>query len=64
MKAQYNRVSTIEQNEARQEITKGAKVYLDKCSGAIPFNERKSASKLLQNRCALPISEECIYFVK
>jgi len=63
MKAQYNRVSTIEQNEARQEITKGAKVYLDKCSGAIPFNERKSASKLLKDISEQSISEIYIHSI-
>ena len=48
MIVQYNRVSTVEQNESRQEVVKGAKVYLDKCSGKIPFNERKQASKLVK----------------
>ena len=48
MKAQYNRVSTVEQNEARQEIIMGTKVYLDKCSGTIPFNKRPQARELVK----------------
>ena len=48
MEAQYNRVSTIEQNGSRQEVIKGAKVYFDECSGKIPFNERKEALKLIK----------------
>ena len=48
MEAQYNRVSTIEQNVSRQEPIKGARVYFDVCSGKIPFNERKEALKLIK----------------
>jgi DNA invertase Pin-like site-specific DNA recombinase len=49
MKAQYNRVSTIEQNAQRQDIEIGATVYLDKCSGSILFKDRKEGSKLLKD---------------
>ena len=47
MIANYIRVSTLEQNTARQE-TNGL-TYTDKCSGSIPFAERKEAKKLLKN---------------
>lgn len=48
MKAKYIRVSTIDQNTARQE-RKDIKNYIDKCSGAIPFAERTQASKLIND---------------
>lgn len=48
MKAKYIRVSTTEQNTARQE-NKEVKMFIDKCSGAIPFNERPQASKLIKD---------------
>lgn len=47
MIANYIRVSTLEQNTARQEV-KGL-TYIDRCSGSIPFAERKQALKLLKN---------------
>ena len=47
MIANYIRVSSIEQNTSRQE-TEGL-TYVDKCSGTIPFAERKEALKLLKN---------------
>jgi DNA invertase Pin-like site-specific DNA recombinase len=43
--AKYIRVSTEEQNTARQESEFVA--YVDKCSGIIPFKERGEAGKLL-----------------
>uniref|UniRef100_UPI003216ED39 recombinase family protein n=1 Tax=uncultured Draconibacterium sp. TaxID=1573823 RepID=UPI003216ED39 len=42
----YIRVSTSEQNTARQESN--LKMYTDKCSGIIPFSERTVAKKLLK----------------
>lgn len=63
MKAQYNRVSTIEQNESRQSITMGAKVYLDKCSGTIPFKERENGSKLLTDVLSGKVSEINIHSI-
>lgn len=49
MKAvKYVRVSTAEQNTARQENT-NLKLYIDKCSGVIPFSERKEGKKLLND---------------
>jgi DNA invertase Pin-like site-specific DNA recombinase len=42
----YIRVSTTEQNTERQE--NNANTLIDKCSGSIPFIERKNGSKLLR----------------
>jgi DNA invertase Pin-like site-specific DNA recombinase len=44
----YIRTSTTEQSTLRQENTLH-KTYIDKCSGSIPFNERPSAIKLLND---------------
>lgn len=46
MKAQYIRVSTLEQNTQRQTQIDGAKQYLDKISGTIPLFERPQGQKL------------------
>ncbi|WP_394774857.1 recombinase family protein [Flavobacterium sp.] len=46
--AKYIRTSTTEQSTLRQENTTH-KTYIDKCSGSIPFNERPSAIKLLND---------------
>lgn len=46
--AKYIRVSTTEQNIARQK-DKRYKNYVDKCSGSIPFNERPEALKLIKD---------------
>ena len=42
----YIRVSTAEQNVDRQRES-GVKSYIDKCSGSIPFVQRKAARELL-----------------
>lgn len=48
MIAIYIRVSTNEQNTNRQENNiEGAKVFIDKISGSIPFAERPEGSKLM-----------------
>lgn len=49
MIANYIRVSTLEQNTARQELAlnNGCLTFVDKCSGSIPFAERPQAAKLL-----------------
>jgi len=50
MKAIYIRVSTSEQNTDRQKInTEDCKIYEDKISGIIPFNERLQAKKLIKD---------------
>jgi DNA invertase Pin-like site-specific DNA recombinase len=48
MKVKYNRISTLDQSLARQEINADSfdKVYSDKVSGTIPFFERKEAARL------------------
>lgn len=48
-KVKYVRVSTDDQNTARQEINNNdfSKIYIDKESGAIKFAERKEAKKLI-----------------
>ena len=46
MKVYYLRVSTLEQNTARQmeEVPEGCKVFEDKISGSVPFFEREQGS--------------------
>ena len=48
MKVVYARISTANQNEARQMKQEGTKVYLDVCSGVVPFAERPEGAKLLK----------------
>ena len=48
MKVIYGRISTSEQNEARQ-LVKGEISFIDKCSGAIPFMERPQAKRLIDH---------------
>jgi DNA invertase Pin-like site-specific DNA recombinase len=48
MKAIYTRISTKEQNNARQlSNVKDCKVFSDECSGSILFAEREQAKKLI-----------------
>ncbi len=50
MKAKYIRVSSIEQNTQRQKIyNNNIKLYEDKLSGLIPFNERPAGSRLIKD---------------
>jgi DNA invertase Pin-like site-specific DNA recombinase len=49
MKVIYARISTANQNAERQ-MSKEGKLYLDVCSGKVPFFERPEASKLLKNK--------------
>lgn len=50
MKARYIRVSSATQNTIRQTLNanKDEQVFIDVVSGAIPFNERSEASRLIQ----------------
>ena len=52
MKAKYLRISTSNQNLERQLLNEKEFdfIYIDICSGAVPFKERKQASKLLKNK--------------
>ena len=43
----YIRVSTLNQNESRQTKT-DLDIFIDKCSGSIPFKERKQGSKVFK----------------
>jgi DNA invertase Pin-like site-specific DNA recombinase len=47
MRVSYTRVSTPEQNDARQKTS--LKTYPDTCSGSIAFNKRPEATKLLRD---------------
>ena len=49
MKVYYLRVSTLEQNTARQQedIIEGCKVFEDKISGSIPFAERTEGRNIV-----------------
>ena len=62
MKVIYGRVSTYEQNEARQ-IVNGKKSFIDKCSGAVPFMERPQAKKLLEFLKVQPTDETVVLSV-
>jgi len=48
-KAKYIRVSTLEQNTGRQKLSieRGIKLYEDKESGLIPFENRKAGKRLI-----------------
>jgi DNA invertase Pin-like site-specific DNA recombinase len=56
MKVIYGRISTSEQNEARQ-LEKGEIAFIDKCSGAVPFNERNQAKRLIDHLKKNPTCE-------
>ena len=49
--AYYIRVSTVEQNTARQEekLERGWKLFSDKISGTVPFEQRPQGKKLLED---------------
>lgn len=48
MKVVYARISTANQNAERQMKQEGTKVYLDVCSGTLPFAERPEGAKLMK----------------
>lgn len=63
-KAHYVRVSTLEQNSARQKsIILGAMVYEDKCSGIVPFKERTAGGRLIEDIEAGNISEVNVHSI-
>jgi DNA invertase Pin-like site-specific DNA recombinase len=62
MRVIYGRISTSEQNEARQ-IVNGEKSFIDKCSGAVPFMERPQAKKLLEFLKLEPTAETVVLSV-
>lgn len=59
MKVKYIRVSTEEQNTSRQEVNakEFSKIYIDRVSGSIPFDERREAKRLVADVTAGVISE-------
>ncbi|HLR25440.1 MAG TPA: recombinase family protein [Fodinibius sp.] len=57
MNATYVRVSTFQQNIARQLRGKEGAVYWDKVSGTVPFEDREDAGRLLADAEAGKISE-------
>lgn len=62
MKAKYIRVSTTEQNSARQQ-EEGFKIYEDKISGLIPFTDRPMAKRLLDDIDKGIISEVYVHSI-
>ena len=48
MKVVYARISTANQNAERQMKKEAEQIYLDVCSGSIPFAERPAGAKLLK----------------
>jgi DNA invertase Pin-like site-specific DNA recombinase len=48
MKVIYARISTANQNIERQMKKDGTKVFIDVCSGALPFAERPDGKKLMK----------------
>lgn len=48
MKAKYIRVSTNNQNIERQEKTNADKIFIDKISGIVEFNQRPQAKQLIK----------------
>lgn len=58
-KVKYVRVSSEDQNTSRQETNfkEFSKIYIDKISGSIAFNERREAKKLLADIDTNKISE-------
>jgi len=57
MKARYIRISTPDQNKERQLINEHPKekIYIDVCSGSIPFNQRTKGKELLEAVAATEI---------
>ena len=62
MKARYIRISTPDQKLERQLIKQhpDEKIYIDVCSGSIPFNERPKGKELLENKKISYISVHAI----
>lgn len=50
MKARYIRISTPDQNKERQLVNEhpNEKIFIDVCSGSIPFNQRPQGKELLE----------------
>lgn len=61
MRVKYVRVSTLDQKTDRQQKFDG-EMYIDKCSGSIPFAERPSAKKLIKD-IDKGIKEVCVHSI-
>lgn len=62
-KATYVRVSTFEQNISRQLKDKQGKVYWDKVSGMVAFEDRESAGRLLADARAGKIDQVQVHSI-
>ena len=62
MKARYIRISTPDQNKERQLVNEhpNEEIFIDVCSGSIPFNEREQGLKLLQDKAVTYVSVHAI----
>jgi len=60
MRVIYARISTANQKIERQMKQDGRKVYLDICSGTIPFAERADGSKLLKAKNITQIEVDAV----
>ena len=64
MNATYVRVSTAQQNLARQLEGKEGEVYWDKISGMVPFEDRPDAGRLLDDAKKGNIEEIQVHSIK
>ncbi len=65
MKARYIRISTPDQNKERQLVNEhpNEKIFIDVCSGSIPFNQRQRGKELLQAVAASSIDMVSVHAI-
>ena len=65
MKARYIRISTPDQNKERQLVNEhpNEKIYIDVCSGSIPFNQRPRGKELLKAVAASAIDMVSVHAI-
>jgi DNA invertase Pin-like site-specific DNA recombinase len=65
MNARYVRISTPNQNLERQlrNESPNEEVFIDVCSGSIPFNEKEEGRGLLSSAEGLKISHIAVYSI-
>jgi DNA invertase Pin-like site-specific DNA recombinase len=65
MNARYVRISTNDQNKERQLVNeyKDEKLFIDVCSGSVPFNEREQGANLLLTVASAQINYLSIHAV-
>ena len=62
MIAFYSRVSTLEQKTDRQLVsTKGMKIFEDKCSGSIPFQDRPAGRMVVDTMMSGDLEELVVH---